>query len=272
MWRWPAVLRRGVLLLGLAAGHGLAGEPLQVVGSSTLAPLLGELARRFQATYPGVAIAVEAGGSGRGVDEVRAGRADIGMVARALKPDEAGLFVFALAQDGIALAVHASNPLGGLSRQQAIDILTGKLGRWSQLGGAEAPISFIYRAPGHSTRDLVAAFFGLSPEEIKAGQLAGDNAEALRLLLANPNALTVISLALVEQAVEQGRPAKALALDGIPAARATVQAGSYPLLRPLNLVTKNVPAGAARNFLGFALSPAARETIVDYNFVPFGRR
>src|SRR5688572_17323905 len=44
---------------------------LKIVGSSTMAPLVSELARAFEAKHPHVRFTIESGGSGRGVDEAR---------------------------------------------------------------------------------------------------------------------------------------------------------------------------------------------------------
>jgi phosphate transport system substrate-binding protein len=46
-----------------------------------------------------------------------------------------------------------------------------------------------------------------------------------------------------------------------------VQDGSYPLKRPLILVTKGAPTGNVKAFLEFMLSPEA-QAIVAKNFVP----
>jgi len=53
-----------------AASAPLAGK-LLITGSSTMAPMIGELAKRFRLAHPGVVITVEAGGSGRGVADAR---------------------------------------------------------------------------------------------------------------------------------------------------------------------------------------------------------
>src|SRR5438034_11616078 len=88
----------------------LAGT-LVLAGSSTLAPLVAEIGKRFQTWYPAVQIDVQMGGSSRGIHEARQGAVDIGMVSRALTPDESDLLGFAIARDGICLLVHRDNPV-----------------------------------------------------------------------------------------------------------------------------------------------------------------
>jgi ABC-type phosphate transport system substrate-binding protein len=59
------------------------------------------------------------------------------------------------------------------------------------------------------------------------------------------------------------------AFDGIAPGSGSIRDGTWPLSRPLNLLTRRVPAGAAKAFIEFALSPAAREVILDHDFVPY---
>ncbi|MEK7771939.1 MAG: substrate-binding domain-containing protein, partial [Pseudomonadota bacterium] len=111
-----------------------ASQRLVLTGSSTIAPLAGEIARRFESLHPGVRIDVQTGGSSRGIHDVRKGIAAIGMVSRALKADEADLQAFAIAQDGISIIVHAGNPVITLNRKQIADIYTGRITHWNAVG------------------------------------------------------------------------------------------------------------------------------------------
>ena len=81
-------MKRAILLwLLLAAApltafaQGTAVAPLTgkllITGSSTMAPMVEELGKRFRTRHPGVVITVEAGGSGRGVADAIGGKADI---------------------------------------------------------------------------------------------------------------------------------------------------------------------------------------------------
>ena len=99
--RTPMAGLRGIAAVGFAAlvmacssseppagsGDGLAGR-LVITGSSTVAPLAGELAKQFELLHPGVRIDVQSGGSSRGITDARRGTADIGMVSRAPKAGE----------------------------------------------------------------------------------------------------------------------------------------------------------------------------------------
>lgn len=273
-------MKRALLLCLLLAAAPLPGfaqttasAPLSgkllVTGSSTMAPLVKELAKRFRARHPGVVITVEAGGSARGVADVLEGKADIGMASRELNPKEKGLFAIPIARDGITFVVHQDNPIGGLSRAQLFAVFTGKTVDWKALGGPAARIEVVTRRPGSSSLEIVTYYFGIAPAAIKAAQVLGDNAEVLRLVAANRNVIAFLSAGTVDDAIQNRLPLKPLALDGIAPGSGSVRDGSWPLSLQLNLLTRRVPAGAARAFIEFALSPAAREVILEHDFVPY---
>ena len=51
------------------------------------------------------------------------------------------------APDGIALVVHADNPLAALTSEQVVAIFTGSASRWSTFGGSDDPITVSYGQP-----------------------------------------------------------------------------------------------------------------------------
>ena len=93
----------GIVLVTLLSGGcdeqaGGGGSPagdlrgrLVLTGSSTIAPLMSEIGKRFEMIHPDVRIDVQMGGSSRGVADARQGLADIGMVSRSLNDDESDL-------------------------------------------------------------------------------------------------------------------------------------------------------------------------------------
>jgi ABC-type phosphate transport system substrate-binding protein len=109
-----------------AKGTVPASSRLLITGASTMTPMVVAIGKRFSTMYPGVQIEVRTTGTAGGIDDVRNGRADIGMVARPLADNESGLYSFAIARDGICLIVHKDNPVRSLTNQQVSDIYTGK--------------------------------------------------------------------------------------------------------------------------------------------------
>src|SRR5438067_737351 len=100
-----------------AKGTGALSGRLLITGSSTMTSMIVAVGKRFSAIHPGVQIEVQAGGSGKGVDDAMKGKADIGMASRALTDKESGLYSFAIARDGICLVVHKSNTVRSLTKR-----------------------------------------------------------------------------------------------------------------------------------------------------------
>jgi phosphate transport system substrate-binding protein len=247
-----------------------AAGTLRITGSSTLAPLIADLAQRFQGRWPGVAITVEAGGSNRGIADVRAGKADIGMASRALKPEEQDdLFAISIARDAVAFVTHRDNRVRAITRAQAAAIYQGRVTRWTALGGEDAPIKAVSRPPTHSSLEIVADYLGLRPEQIKAQVVAGDNADVLLAVLDDPHTLAFVSLGAAVDLAGQGIPIAPLIIDGVPATITALRTGRYPLARTLNLLTRQVPNGIARAFIEFVRAPGQRGFIEDKDFVPY---
>ena len=250
------------------AGNKADLENLVLTGSSTVAPLAAEIGKRFEALHGNVRVNVQTGGSSRGINDVRSGLADIGMASRALKDDESGLFSFTIATDGIGMIVNRANPVAALSRQQIIDIYTGKITDWQTVGGSAAPITVVNKAEGHSTLELFLQHFGLQNSDVKAHVIIGDNQQGIKTVAGNPNAIGYVSIGSAEYEAQHDAAIKLLPLDGIAASVENVQNGTFPLARPLNLVTRSEPTGISKAFIEFARSGQVDDLVTAQYFVP----
>ncbi|MEQ1440065.1 phosphate ABC transporter substrate-binding protein [Fontimonas sp. SYSU GA230001] len=241
---------------------------LVVTGSSTVAPLAAEIGKRFESLHAGVRVDVQTGGSSRGIADARQGLADIGMASRALKPEEADLHGFAIARDGIAVILNAANPVATLTDAQVVAIYTGRIARWTEVSGNDAPITVVNKAEGRSTLELFLHYFKLESPAVKAHVVIGDNEQGIKTVAGNPDAIGYVSVGAAEYSATHGVPVKLLPMKGIAASIATVKDGSFPLSRPLNLVTKAEPAGLAKAYIDYARSPAVHDLVEKLYFVP----
>jgi phosphate transport system substrate-binding protein len=250
------------------AGEAVTGR-LLVTGSSTMAPLVSAIAKRFQALHPGVHIEVQTGGSGRGLADARQGKADIGMVSRALGDAERDLQGLPIARDGVAVVVHKDNPVRTLSDAQVVGIYTGKLGNWKQVGGRDAPILTVTPEAGRSAPELFAHYFRLSRDAIKAQRTVGDNALRLKLLAEQPDAILYMSIGEAERSAQSGAPIRTLPAGGVAATSRNIRNGNYPISRALTLVTRERPTGLARAFIEYCVSSQITDIVVAHDFVPY---
>ncbi len=260
-----------VLLSFLLRTTNVAAEEsnkLVLTGSSTVAPLVSEIAKRYEETHPGVRIDVQTGGSSRGIADARRGLADIGMVSRSLKPEESDLLAFPIAKDGICLITHESNSVNELSDEQVVKIYRGEITNWQEVGGKNAPITVVNKAEGRSTLELFLKHFKLKNQEVKAHVVIGDNEQGVKTVAGNPNALGYVSIGTAEYDASDGVPIKLLPIASIQATIANVKNGTFPISRPLNMVVKEKPQGLASDFITYAGSDKVQDIVREQYFVP----
>ncbi|MCL2755037.1 MAG: phosphate ABC transporter substrate-binding protein [Oscillospiraceae bacterium] len=130
---------------------GSAGRIVVMAGSTSVQPFAEVLAAEHE-RGGGSLVDVHGGGSGQGIASIRNGNADIGMSSRALRGDELELSFVTIARDGLALIVHPSNPIAGLSIEDIRAIYKREITDWGELGGTPGNIHVVTREEGSGTR------------------------------------------------------------------------------------------------------------------------
>lgn len=259
----------GLLLVPLLAGGQTSDARLVVTGSSTIYPLMTDIARRFERLNPGVSIDVRSGGSGKGIADLRGRVSEIAMVSRQLADNERDLFPFPLCRDGAAIVVHRSNALKGLTRQQLAGLLTGKITDWKQLGVRAGFINVAWRTEHQAIPELIVQHLKLKPEQIRSQTTIFENADAIDFVASDPNAITLVALGVAERSAKSGKAIKLLAYGGTPASTRTVRNHTYLLSRPLILVTRSTPSGLQKRLIDYATSAAVTDLHQKHGFVPY---
>jgi phosphate transport system substrate-binding protein len=262
-----------VLLLsasGLAGcgSRGASASKLTVTGSTTVLPIAETAAEMFQEQNPGIRVLVSGIGSSAGIESVGNGSSDIGTSSRDLKPEEAplGLVDTPIAHDAIAVIVHPSNPIDGLTKAQIAAIFEGRVKNWSEVGGPDMEIGLVNRDEASGTRE---AFWKIvldsRPFDRTAAVLPGTG--QVRFVVAeSTGAIGYISVGFVDESV------KAIAVDGVQPTEQNITAKKYPISRLLHFLTKGEPKGLAKQFTDFVLSPAVQEGVVrEAGFLPMGK-
>ena len=103
-------------------------------GSSSVYPLIKELAENYIKINPNAEITVKQSDSTDGLTGAMNGTYDLGMSSRELKDYEKELLDYEMiARDGIAVVVNKSNPLTDISSDQLKQIYTGDKKEWGNL-------------------------------------------------------------------------------------------------------------------------------------------
>lgn len=265
--RVPAEDKSALPGSGRTTDRLLSGR-LTITGSSTVAPLAAEIALRFEERHPEVRIDVQTGGSSRGINDVRGGTAEIGMASRALASTESDLTAHQIAVDGICMIVHASNPIDSLTDEQVRAIFRGEISSWEGINGNTLPIVVVNKAAGRATLDVFLRHFRLEQSEIDADIIVGENQQGIKTVAGNPSAIGYVSIGAAGAEIQRGTSIRAIRAGGIAPTTENVASGSFPMTRPLLLVTRGELSDAAKAFIDFAKSSDVADLVEAQYFVP----
>jgi phosphate transport system substrate-binding protein len=179
----------GLFILSLFSFGRTPLKPLDgtisISGAWALYPMVLKWAEEFKKLRPGIKIDIQAGGAGKGMADVLAGMADLGMVSRDVNPEELkrGAFPIAVTRDAVVATASEKNPLSpeirekGITRQQFIDIwITGKITSWGQVIGRQdkRTVHIYTRSDACGAADTWAAFLGKKQEDLEGIGVYGD--------------------------------------------------------------------------------------------------
>lgn len=222
-------------------------------------PLVEELATAYHERQAGVTIDIQAGGSTLGREMAAAGQVDLGLISWLPDGPPDGTQATVVARDGIALIVHPTNPITGLTMIRAHELYSGRTVDWEQVDGVSGLVQVVSREDGSGTRTAFETMvMGEDPVTLTA--LVMPNSQAVVDYVAgDPHALGYVSMAYVNDQV------RAVAIEGLLPTPENVSRGEYHLTRELIFLSRKDTIPPAQGFLDFALSPAG-QTIVAQNY------
>ena len=242
-----------------------AKDKLVLTGSSTVAPLAAEIGKRFESKHPGIRVDVQTGGSSRGVTDARQGLADIGMASRALNDDEKDLLAFPIAQDGICVIVHKDNPISKLEDKQVIDIYTGKITNWKEVGGKDAPIIIYGRENSSGTYSFFKEHVLENKDFANSVQTLPGTAAVVNAVKKDVNGIGYGGAGYAKEIKECPIKKDATGTALLPI-KENIDNNSYPLSRNLYLYTSKAPEGKTKEFIDWILTPAGQEVVTKEGY------
>lgn len=240
----------------------LSGKIL-VAGSSSVGPHMDNLTAAFKSKYPATTIDVSISDSGTGIKSAEAGTADIGMSSRALTAsDGADLKSTVIAYDGIAVIVNNGNPVTNLSKQQIVDIFSGKITNWKQVGGSDAAITIFQREASSGTRSAFNSLVMGSTNVTDNALQASNTLNMIQSVKGNPNAIGYCSYG------ELSADVKPLQVNGVAPSVASIKDKSYAIQRPFLFMTKGDPTNpVVTEFIKFVTGPEGQQILARDNLV-----
>ena len=255
---------------GTYAVQQIAGK-LSVTGSTTLFPIAQAAAEAYMAMNPRADIQVSGGGSGVGIQAIGAGTTDIGMSSRDITSAEMAkypnLVPTDVATDAVVLIVNPANPVSALTLDQARGIYNGTIQGWNGVGGTMTYPVVIGRDSASGTRVYFNDFVMKDEKYRSDMREMNSNGAVAQAVAQTPAGIGYVGLGFITPDV------KALKLynakgQAIAPSIATVLDHTYPISRPLYMITQGKPTGLAKDYIDFILSPDGQKIVQDQGFVP----
>lgn len=270
---------------GGQAGSQTGGETkgnIAISGAFALYPMMQRWAEEYQKINPDVQFDISAGGAGKGMTDALAGAVEIGMVSRAITPEEEakGAFWVPVVKDAVFPMVSENNPVlqdllaKGVTKAIFEKIyITGEITNWGQVVGRPEvmdAINIFTRSDAAGAPEVWAKYLGKKQEDLKGIGVFGDPGlldavvkdplgigyNNLGYAYDNTSGKPVAGSVVVPIDVnENGVADPEEVLETKSAAVEAVANGKYPSppARPLNLVTNGKPTPLVQAFIEWIL-------------------
>lgn len=262
---------------------------IQNKGSDTLVNLAQAWAEEYKKVKPNVAIAVSGGGSGTGLAALINGTVDIANSSRPMKEEEKDearkqngktIKEFIVGMDALAVFVHPSNPLKGLTLEEAACIYgnQGTCTHWHHIRETQVPgckdnkIIRVSRQSNSGTYQYFReAILGKS-RDLKLGSMdLNGSRESIDLVEKTPCAIGYSGMGYLNPRIKALCISKA---EGSPCIKPTVETAidkTYPIARELYMYTSGTPSPEVQEFMDWTQKEAAKVITIKAGYVPAGR-
>ena len=233
---------------------------ITAAGSSALKPLVDEAADLFLEKYPDVSITIDAGGSGEGLKQVSEGTVTIGNsdVPAEDKLDAEQAKELVDHQVCVVTMAPIVNPdvaesVKSLTKQQLIDIFTGKTTNWKEVGGPDESVVLVTRPTSSGTRATFQKYALDGQEEASnASMETDDSGVLLQNVKDTKGAIGYVALSYLT-----GDPGVAtVAIDDVEPTLENTYNGTYPVWTFEHMYTKGEPDEVNAAFLDYIMNDA----------------
>jgi phosphate transport system substrate-binding protein len=253
-----------VTACGLLPAPPACASAIVIAGNGPELPVIERLGRAFEKSHFGSVVDIRWEASSHPIDMVKSDAANIAVMGQNA-PD---LTAVPIAWDGIAVLVDFANPVKEVTFEQVAAIFSGKITRWSQVGGPDLAIQLIDRPGNQHIRQSFEEALGIVGQIPKSAKVIRSDQKAISTVAGALSAITYVSLGVALEAVKYGVDVSVLVIDQVEAAEETVKYWRYKLRRPVVLLSRKESDQQTQAFITFALSKEG-QAIVDELFIPY---
>jgi phosphate transport system substrate-binding protein len=257
-----------IVTLALVVPATAGARALLLSGSTSIFPLMTQLAAAYHKATHQPTPKVGQGTSDAGINEVAAGKVDIGDVSRdpIIGVDPHGLVFTKIARDGVCVITNPKNPIANLSREEVIAIFTGSVRDWSEVPGAKisGSIDLVDRVASSGTQDAFQnIFLGETLKISPSAEAEESNGLVQNKIRTDENAIGFVSFDFTPGT-------NAVGYQGIPCTLENAKSGQYQGVRNFWMVTKKTGTSpAAIKFIDWITSGnAITKKIIGSDWIP----
>lgn len=192
---------------------GAGNKQVTAGGSTALQPMVEHASMAYMKQNPDDIIMVQGGGSGVGLAQVVAGSFQIGnsdIFAEEKSGIDADKIIdHKVAVIGFAPIINKNIKVSNLTQEQMIDIFSGKITNWKEVGGQDQKITVIGRAAGSGTR-VNFDKYGLNGATEVNGPTQDASGSVVQLVGQTPGAISYVAFSYTEKP-----GVKAVTVDGV---------------------------------------------------------
>lgn len=259
----------GIILAGCGnSGSNGSEETTKIVavGSTALQPLVEAAQTSFTAENPNYSISVQGGGSGTGLSQVAEGAVTIGnsdVFAEERDGIDADKLVdHRVAVVGMAPVANKENGVENITKQQLVDIFTGKITNWQEIGGKNQEIAVINRASGSGTRATFEKW-GLDGAQTIQSQEQDSSGTVRKIVAETPGAISYLALSYLDDSLQT------LSVDGVEPTPETIQTNEWKIWSYEHMYTKGEPEEAVKKFLDYMLEEEIQQgPVKELGYLP----
>lgn len=254
----------------------LTAQKVRIAGSDTMLPLSQMEAYEFMQRNIDASLIITGGGSAIGIASLLDNRAEIAQSARELTKSERNSFKkmgktiieTTIAWDALAIIVHPSNPVTGLTHEQLREIFSGQIDNWKQVGGEDMPISIYSRELNSGTHDFFQSHV-LDGKDFTASALILPATGAIvQSVSQQKNAIGYIGLGYLEKTIKP----LLISYDGgknyYKPCSENVKNKLYPISRPLFYYYYSEIENTVNPFINFVMSITGQRIVEKAGYVP----
>lgn len=235
-------------ILALCAGQAAYAETVKLHGSTTCQKRIFEPGKEALKKATGIDIELVGNGTGNGLEDLVAGKADASMASEELadavasmkaatgKDAPADLKPNVITSDVIKVIVNPANPVTRLSKEQLKGLHTGTIDNWKGVGGSDQGVIVVTAHAGSGTRKVFQKLMMDNAKYVEGAFEVKTTREEIDNVGQLPEGIGAVSMVFIN----------------LPGNREKVKIVETPdISRPLMLITKGEPSAKVKKVLDF---------------------